>query len=94
MGFGISKVGHKILPDYHYYFEYCRFGNPSADLTERGSVPNLLYHWRHLSRRMYGCLSKLQLACLRIIRWRAVAGLCLDLLLCGQSASVHHNECL
>jgi len=68
VGFGISKVGHKILFDNNYIIEYFRVGNPSADSRELKHLPNLLYNWWYLPGGMYGGLSKFQPTCIRIVR--------------------------
>jgi hypothetical protein len=82
------------LPHYHNFLEHLRVRDASADRIELRSVSHLLHHWRHLSGRVHGRLPQLQLARLRVVRGRAAAGLCVDVLFCGKFAAVYHYEYL
>lgn len=94
VGLGISEIGNKVLPDYDYLTKYLCFGNPSADYPRLGCLPYILHYWWYLPGRVHGGLSKLQPASIWVIRWLAVAWVCLDMLFTRQFTSVHHNECL
>lgn len=82
------------MPHYHNFLEHLRVGDAVADRIELRSLSHLLHHWRHLPGRVHGRLPQLQLARLRVVRGRAAAGLCVDVLFCGKFAAVYHYEYL
>ena len=79
------------MPYYNNLFEHLRFGDPLADRVELAALSDLLHRWRHLPGRVHGGVPQLQPARLRGVRGLAAAGLCLDVLFCGQFTAVYYN---